>query len=525
MSHKMDSDAVKKGGSQSTDVSQEQAIMSSSAIVTGHDDLLQLEQVEVDHALAAKMKLVNEAIDGIGFTGYHTKLFFLNGFGYGVDSLLLFLMSISADQVVAQYPPTFKRGAQLGFYIALLAGALFWGITADIIGRKWAFNFSLLTSAVFAITAGAAGSYHAWATLVAISAFGSGGNLVLDTTVFLEYLPSNKQWLLTLLAGWWGVGQTVAGLVAWPFMAGYSCPSDGSSPCTNANNMGWRYLFYTCGTLVFILSIARVLVIRFHETPKFLLCQGHDEEVVKTLDNLAQKYDRTSNLTLEQLQACGHINSTHAKNKASFSELAVHFRGLFATKTMAFSTSLVWLSWALIGLGYALYYVYLPEYLASRNAAAGDDSTYLTWRNYAITNVCAVPGPIMAAYMCEMPIFGRKRTMATGALITMAFFFGYTAVKTSAQNLGFACAISVTINMYYATLYAYTVEILPSAHRGTGNGIAVALNRLMGMVSALIGAFTSTSSPVPIYVCAGLLGMAGILAVLFPLESRGRQSV
>lgn len=149
---------------------------------------------------------------------------FLCLYRYGVDSLLLFLMSISADAVVTQYPPKFNRGAQLGFYLALLVGALFWGSTADIIGRKWAFNFSLLTSAVFAIAAGSAPSYAAWSTLVAISAFGSGGNLVLDTTVFLEFLPSNKQWLLTLLAGWWGVGQTVAGLVAWPFMGEYIPP-------------------------------------------------------------------------------------------------------------------------------------------------------------------------------------------------------------------------------------------------------------------------------------------------------------
>ena len=27
-----------------------------------------------------------------------------------------------------------------------------------------------------------------------------GGNLVLDTAVFLEYLPSKDQWLLTLMA-------------------------------------------------------------------------------------------------------------------------------------------------------------------------------------------------------------------------------------------------------------------------------------------------------------------------------------
>ncbi|KAJ6028896.1 membrane transporter [Penicillium canescens] len=501
----------------------EQTKDSGSSRSIGPGDVISLDQVDL--ALAAKMNLVNDTIDRIGFTRYHAKLFFLNGFGYGVDSLLLFLMSISAEQVVAQYPPKFTRGAQLGFYLALLVGALFWGSTADVIGRKWAFNFSLLISAVFAITAGAAPNYAIWAIFVAISAFGSGGNLVLDTTVFLEYLPSNKQWLLTLLAGWWGIGQTVAGLVAWGFMANYSCPLDGSIPCTNSNNMGWRYLFYTCGALVFVLSIARVLVIRFHETPKFLLCQGNDEAVVKTLQDLAEKHSRVCNLTLDQLQRCGQINSAHAQSKVSFSEVVLHIRGLFATQKMVLSTSLVWISWAMIGLGYALYYVYLPEYLASRDASTGESSADVTWRNYAITNLCAIPGPIIAAGMCEMPILGRKGTMALGAFATMAFFFGYTTVRTGAENLGFSCAISVTINIYYATLYAYTVEVLPSAHRGTGNGIAVALNRLMGMVSALIGAFTSTSSSVPIYVCAALLGFCGILAMIFPLESRGRRSI
>lgn len=186
--------------------------------------------------------------------------------------------------------------------------------------------------------------------------------------------------------------------------------------------MGWRYLFYTCGALVFVLSVARVLVIRFHETPKFLLCQGKDEDVIRTLRNLADRYDRPCHLTLDQLQACGQIQSAHANNKASLSEVIVHIKGLFVTRTMALSTSLVWLSWAMIGLGYALYYVYLPEYLASRDASTGDSSSYITWRNYAITNLCAVPGPIIASYMCEMRLFGRKGTMAFGAFSTSKSF-------------------------------------------------------------------------------------------------------
>ncbi|CAD0114079.1 unnamed protein product [Aureobasidium uvarum] len=45
----------------------------------GKGDILGAEHV--DPVLNAKMHLVNNAIDEIGFTGYHWKLFVLNGFG------------------------------------------------------------------------------------------------------------------------------------------------------------------------------------------------------------------------------------------------------------------------------------------------------------------------------------------------------------------------------------------------------------------------------------------------------------
>lgn len=48
-------------------------------VTTRKGDLLDLESV--DPVLNAKMRLVNDAIDEIGFTGYQVKLFILNGFG------------------------------------------------------------------------------------------------------------------------------------------------------------------------------------------------------------------------------------------------------------------------------------------------------------------------------------------------------------------------------------------------------------------------------------------------------------
>jgi hypothetical protein len=44
----------------------------------------------IDPVLAKKMALTNNAIDEIGMTPWQWKLFFLNGFGYAVDSVRTF---------------------------------------------------------------------------------------------------------------------------------------------------------------------------------------------------------------------------------------------------------------------------------------------------------------------------------------------------------------------------------------------------------------------------------------------------
>jgi MFS family permease len=189
----------------------------------------------------------------------------------------------------------------------MLIGALFWGLSADVIGRKFAFNFSLMISSVFAIVAGASPNWIVLGLFICLSAFGSGGNLVLDTAVFLEYLPSQSQWMITALAAWWGLGQLIAGLFSWAFLPGHSCAT--AATCTRANNMGWRYVWFANGALVFVMSLTRIFVIKLKETPKFLVSEGKDAEVVENLRSIADKYNRPCSLTLEQLEACGEIHS------------------------------------------------------------------------------------------------------------------------------------------------------------------------------------------------------------------------
>jgi hypothetical protein len=57
------------------------------------------------------------------------------------------------------------------------------------------------------------------------------------------------------------------------------------------------------------MSLARIFVIRLKETPKFLVGEGKDAEVIENLRSIADKYNRPCSLTLEQLEACGENRS------------------------------------------------------------------------------------------------------------------------------------------------------------------------------------------------------------------------
>lgn len=418
----------------------------------------------------------------------------------------MLIQGIIATHAALEFNPSYKLGMTIAVYVGMLFGAIFWGFSADLIGRRFAFNCSLLFCSIFAIVAGAAPSWPVLGLFVALSAFGGGGNLVLDTAVFLEYLPSKDQWLLTLLAAWWGIGQLIAGLFAWVFLPNFSCADPAvdpsAAPCTRANNMGWRYVWFVSGALVFVMSILRITVIHLHETPKYLVGMGKDAQVVDVLQGIAQKYKRPCSLTLQQLEACGVTKLSHPYSRFAFSDIWVHIRGLYATRRMGLSTTLIWFSWTLIGLAYPLYNVFLPTYLASRGAQFGETSAYTQWRNYAIINTCGIFGPVPAAFLCATRL-GRRGTMVVGALATMAFFFAYTQVRSDAQNLGFNCAVNFSLNIYYGTLYAYTPEVLPSAHRGTGNGIAIGCNRIMGILSAVIATVADVSCVV--ILCGGVV--------------------
>jgi MFS family permease len=138
---------------------------------------------------------------------------------YAVDSLVLLLQSVIAAPAFREFGDKgYDKGLTISVYIGMLVGALFWGLSADALGRRLALNISLLICSVATIISGAMPNWASLGFFISLVGFGGGGNLVMDTTIFLEYLPGSKQWVLTLMAAWWGVGQAIAGFIAWGFL-------------------------------------------------------------------------------------------------------------------------------------------------------------------------------------------------------------------------------------------------------------------------------------------------------------------
>jgi hypothetical protein len=100
------------------------------------------------------------------------------------------------------------------------------------------------------------------------------------------------------------------------------------------------------------MSILRITVIRLKETPKFLVGEGRDAECVETLQFIAQKYNRPCSLTLEKMQACGTTDTRALQGKSKWGLGGVwsHCKGLYSTRRIGISTTLIWLSWTLIGV-------------------------------------------------------------------------------------------------------------------------------------------------------------------------------
>ncbi|KAI0509443.1 sugar transporter [Xylaria bambusicola] len=484
-----------------------------------------------------KSKIINKAIQDIGMGRYNWQLFVLCGFGWFADNLWMQGVSLTLPSLSGEFGVTEKhvRYTTSSLYVGLSIGSALWGLGADIMGRRIAFNLTLLITSIFGTLAALAPNWPFVCILFALMGTGVGGNLPVDGALFLEFLPDASSSLLTLLSVWWPVGQLVSSLFAWYFITNW--PVD----------QGWRLFIATVGLVTFVMFLIRFGLFHLFESPKYLLSQGRQAEAVAVVHGIAFRNGKKTWLTEEILDGVADAEDVQSgvpirvsassllkQNLSSFS--LSHIQPLFQNRKLGLTTALIWFCWAAIGMGYPLFNAFLPQYLShggaevSSSVATRSESsaaTAETYRNYAIISVVGVPGSLLAAYLVDHDsrFLGRKGTLAISTFVSAVFLFLFVTLGTTPNSqLFFTSVEAFCQNIMYGVLYAFTPEIFPAPVRGAATGVASFLNRVAGLLAPLLAANApGDGTTTPIYLSAALILAAFVGMVLIPIETRGRQ--
>ncbi|KAM5349674.1 hypothetical protein ACJ41O_006179 [Fusarium nematophilum] len=500
----------------------------------------------VNESYRLKSELIAEHLGEIGTGRFQWCLFIVNGCGWMVDNFW-------SQGITAIRPPVgneFTDISRLSFssvayYVGLIIGAFFWGTAADVIGRKPAFNATILYGGIFACASAGAQNFTAFCCLWAVIGTAAGGNVPVDSIVFLEFVPQSHQWLLVTLSAWWNLGQVIVSGLAWAFLSKFACAD--ATDCSRQDNMGWRYLMITLGGVAIFLGLIRIFVFKIPESPRYLLSQGRDAEAVAAVNHIARFNGKPELLTLdmlqdvdsrlrrssdapEQVQTVEDLSSP--PSKLSFTEIIREnfkefnmssFRTLFAGRKMAQHSSVTFLIWLTIGVAYPLYFAFIPSYLEQKADYSANTSFNHTYMVYCVVSAVGIVGPIAAGFLVETR-FGRRWMMAISSVLTGGFLFAYTAVGTQAADIGFQCATAILGNFEYAIMFAFTPESFPGPVRGTGTGIAATLLRLGGLAASFVSTYGGYTV-VPIYASAALWILVGFFCIALPYETHGHAAV
>ncbi|KAB8274955.1 FMN-dependent dehydrogenase-domain-containing protein [Aspergillus minisclerotigenes] len=395
--------------------------------------------------------------------------------------------------------------SSIAYYIGLILGASCWGISSDLIGRRPAFNGTVLIAGIFLCAAAGSMNFVAFSALWAVIGTAAGGNVPVGSMMFLEFIPMRSVSLqsnghritngnqpsisshgidrmveprsIDCLLGCMGVSSQ------------FQLPNERDS----GNLSPSRYTLITLGGMSLVFTLIRLLAFKLPETPRYLLSQGRDQDAVEAVNYVARQNGRPEPLTIGMLREIDIRLGTTPSEDGAHARISTkdmiaenmrtfkgeHYRALFATSKLSRHTIIIWVIWLTIGIGYPLYFNFLPSYLETK--FTDGSSLYLTYRNYCITSAVGMVGPLSAAVGVNTTL-GRRYMMGISSIVTAVFLFAYVGVNNSTASLAFSCVTSILANFVahhnkenscWVVLYGkvYDVTHFLSSHPGGAQAI------------------------------------------------------
>ncbi|KAJ1026256.1 hypothetical protein NDA16_002343 [Ustilago loliicola] len=504
-----------------------------------------------------KSMMISAELDRMGMGKYQICIWFLCGCGYFIDLLWAQALGLIVTQVAYEFDDQIQGRTgplQTAFSTGLTVGAFFFGFAVDVVGRRWSFYLTTFIASVFGIASGGARSFDTLCVLAALIGFGIGGNIPIDATITLEFLPTNRRFLVAALSIFQPLGVLVCSGISYGLIPKYAC--DSAATCTRSNNMGWRYTLYTLGCITWLIFVARFFIFTFRESPQYLLARGKDAKALKIIQQIlntnksklqplftqddfreaarriaaheGREYIDEEQEEREGLHAGGRRASRLQQAKKSAKEMVALFlnvKTLFRNRTMARVTTIIWITFIADFWGFILAGFYLPQILRAKGVAE-DTSIETTYRNYILIYFPGIFAVAFGAAMIEVPKLGRQWAMVVSSALMAVSFFLFTIVETQAGSIGFNAMEYFFQSFFNSILYAFVPEIYPSQVRGTASGLASTLGRVASIVAPLAADplyrdQTEQQARHVLYLAGSITLLCPIALAFLPYDTRG----
>jgi len=335
----------------------------------------------------------------------------------------------------------------------MMFGGAFGGSLGDRIGRRTALLLSVISFAVVTLGIAFVNGVTALIVLRFLAGLGLGGAMPNAAALASEYAPrKNRPFAVTITI----VCVPLGGMLA-AYLAGQVIPV-----------YGWRTLFAMGGILPVVLGI--VLFKLLPESPKFLASR---REKWGQLSTLLRRFGHNvpSDANFVESASAGPAKQRASLRELFTPDLRLSTIGLFGSFFFCLMSNYIIISW-------------LVTMLRGVNFTQTAASNML-----AVANLGGVGGAILAALVIQR--FGSRLTMLTLSALSVAVA-GVLAMMRLDPNATTGLFIMITLagclmNAVQTTMYALAAHVYPTAIRGTGVGIAVAVGRIGHVLSSYVG--------------------------------------
>lgn len=437
-------------------------------------------------------KQAGRRLEKLPVSKWHWQIFLLIGFGLQINGFLNSSGSSILADLVDQgwsnnyFNAMFSSAMMAGFFLGSLIG----GSLGDKVGRKKAYQLSILCFATFALLAAA--SPNIWFLIFCRGAMGigMGSGIVIGYASFTEFFPANVRgkWSARLsLIG--NCSPLIAALVSFLVI-----PS-----------LGWRWVFLLGGFASFVILL--FVSVYLDESPRWCFENNRIEQGEKILSKVVKKIEKEKNITLVFEEKDLELSKA-APVKTTFKEF---FKGDLGIRTIVAST-------VLIAMNISLYTitVWIPTIFVN----SGIDIS----KSLLMTTLIMTGAPL-GVFVSTLIVDKFPRKWFGVILIGLISVLGYVYSIQTEENRIIVIGTVLVFVLYIFNSFSsavYAPEIWPTKVKMRGSGIANSIGRIVAICTPYAIAWLLTNYGVQaVFLALGFaLGLCALILARFGIETR-----